>query len=158
MAKPSALDGSAHLPGGLSLIRVFRTFLQGWASLGKKTVNSWLDDRAPTMGAAIAFYTMFSLAPMLVIVIAVAGFIFGQEAAEGALFGEARQTGGSGQRGSRASDAQKREQHSIGNHRHPGRHWHLNRHGHRCIQRIAGGSEHDLESPGDRQPRGRALP
>jgi len=88
MAKPSALDGSAHLPGGLSLIRVFRTFLQGWASLGNKTVNSWLDDRAPTMGAAIAFYTMFSLAPMLVIVIAVAGFIFGQEAAEGALFGE----------------------------------------------------------------------
>jgi uncharacterized BrkB/YihY/UPF0761 family membrane protein len=41
-----------------------------------------------TIGAAIAFYTMFSLAPMLVIVIAVAGFVFGQEAAEGALFGE----------------------------------------------------------------------
>jgi membrane protein len=40
------------------------------------------------MGAAIAFYTVFSLAPMLVIVIAVAGFVFGQEAAEGALFGE----------------------------------------------------------------------
>src|SRR6201998_400990 len=60
------------------------------ASLGTKTVYSWLDDRAPTIGAAIAFYTMFSLAPMLVIVIAVAGFVFvfGQEAAEGALFGE----------------------------------------------------------------------
>jgi membrane protein len=40
------------------------------------------------IGAAIAFYTMFSLAPMLVIVIAIAGFVFGQEAAEGALFGE----------------------------------------------------------------------
>jgi membrane protein len=40
------------------------------------------------MGAAIAFYTMFSLAPVLVIVIAVAGFVFGREAAEGALFGE----------------------------------------------------------------------
>jgi membrane protein len=61
---------------------------QGWARLGEKTVYSWLDDRAPTIGAAIAFYTMFSLAPMLVIVIAVAGFVFGQEAAEGALFGE----------------------------------------------------------------------
>src|SRR5215469_5092786 len=47
-----------------------------------------LDDRAPTIGAAIAFYTMFSLAPMLVIVIAVAGFVFSREAAEGALFGE----------------------------------------------------------------------
>ena len=40
------------------------------------------------MGAAIAFYTMFSLAPMLVIVVAVAGFVFGREAAEGALFGD----------------------------------------------------------------------
>ena len=63
MAKPSALDGSAHLPGGLSLIRVFRTFLQGWASLGKKTVNSWLDDRAPTMGAAIANWACSFPAP-----------------------------------------------------------------------------------------------
>jgi membrane protein len=67
---------------------IFPTFLPGWFSLGKKTVYSWLDDRAPTIGAAIAFYTMFSLAPMLVIVIAVAGFVFGREAAEGALFGE----------------------------------------------------------------------
>jgi membrane protein len=34
--------------------------------LCKKAVYSWLDDRAPTMGAAIAYYTVFSLAPMLV--------------------------------------------------------------------------------------------
>jgi membrane protein len=40
------------------------------------------------MGAAIAFYTVFSLAPMLVIVIAVAGLVFGREAAEGALFSD----------------------------------------------------------------------
>jgi membrane protein len=40
------------------------------------------------MGAAIAYYTVFSLAPMLVMVIAVAGLAFGQKAAEGALFGE----------------------------------------------------------------------
>ncbi|HEY4860310.1 MAG TPA: YihY/virulence factor BrkB family protein, partial [Xanthobacteraceae bacterium] len=46
------------------------------------------DDRAPTMGAAIAYYTVFSLAPILVMVIAVAGLAFGQQAAEGALFGE----------------------------------------------------------------------
>ena len=42
------------------------------------------------MGAAIAYYTVFSLAPMLVMVIAVAGLAFGREAAEGALFGELR--------------------------------------------------------------------
>jgi membrane protein len=67
---------------------LYQPVLQGWVSLGKKAVYSWLDDRAPTMGAAIAFYTVFSLAPMLVMVIAVAGLAFGQQAAEGALFGE----------------------------------------------------------------------
>ena len=42
----------------------------------------------PTMGAAIVYYTVFSLAPMLVMVIAIAGLAFGQKAAEGALFDE----------------------------------------------------------------------
>src|SRR6516225_6119769 len=82
------LGGSARLSAALWFSEIYRTFLQRWASLAKTTVYSWLDDRAPTIGAAIAFYTMFSLAPMLVIVIAVAGFVFGQDAAEGALFGE----------------------------------------------------------------------
>jgi membrane protein len=74
-------------PGG-SPMRIYPVWLQGWVSMCTKAVYAWLDDRAPTMGAAIAFYMVFSLAPMLVIVIAVAGFVFGQEAAEGALFGE----------------------------------------------------------------------
>jgi membrane protein len=42
----------------------------------------------PLWGAAIAYYTVFSLAPMLVMVIAIAGLAFGQKAAEGALFDE----------------------------------------------------------------------
>ena len=74
-------------PGG-SPMRIFPTWLRGWLSLCEKAVYKWLDDRAPTMGAAIAYYTVFSLAPMLVMVIAVAGLAFGQKAAEGALFGE----------------------------------------------------------------------
>jgi membrane protein len=76
------------LASGRSLVRICPMWLQGWVSLCKKAVYSWLDDRAPTMGAAIAYYTVFSLAPMLVMVIAVAGLAFGQQAAEGALFGE----------------------------------------------------------------------
>src|SRR5262249_55110161 len=87
-AQPPLTDGSTRLPDALWLIGHLQTFLQRWVSLGRITIYSWLDDRAPTIGAAIAFYTMFSLAPMLVIVIAVAAFVFGQEAAEGALFGE----------------------------------------------------------------------
>jgi len=69
-------------------MRIYPVWLQRWVSLCQKAVSSWLDDRAPTMGAAIAYYTVFSLAPMLVMVIAVAGLAFGRQAAEGALFGE----------------------------------------------------------------------
>ncbi len=71
-----------------SLMRICPPWLRGWLSLCEKAVYKWFDDRAPTMGAAIAYYTVFSLAPMLVMVIAVAGLAFGQKAAEGALFGE----------------------------------------------------------------------
>jgi membrane protein len=74
-------------PAG-SPMRICPTWLRGWLSLCEKAVYKWFDDRAPTMGAAIAYYTVFSLAPMLVMVIAVAGLAFGQKAAEGALFGE----------------------------------------------------------------------
>ena len=57
-------------------------------SLIQKTIVAWLDDFAPSMGAAIAYYTVFSLAPLLVIVIAVAGAIFGHEAVTGQITGQ----------------------------------------------------------------------
>ncbi|MEO5702537.1 MAG: YihY/virulence factor BrkB family protein [Gammaproteobacteria bacterium] len=43
------------------------------------TFNSWLDDKAPRMAAALAFYMIFSIAPLLIIVIAIAGIAFGQD-------------------------------------------------------------------------------
>ena len=76
------------LAPGRILVRICPARLHGWVSLCNTAIYSWLDDRAPTMGAAIAYYTVFSLAPMLVMVIAVAGLAFGQQAAEGALFEE----------------------------------------------------------------------
>ncbi|HUH85847.1 MAG TPA: YihY/virulence factor BrkB family protein [Stellaceae bacterium] len=54
--------------------------------LFRAATMSWLGDRAPSMGAAIAYYTVFSLAPVLILVIAVAGLVYGKRAAEGALF------------------------------------------------------------------------
>ena len=54
--------------------------------LCKKAVTSWLDDYAPSMGAALAYYTVFSIAPLLLIVISVAGLAFGEAAARGAIF------------------------------------------------------------------------
>jgi len=56
--------------------------------LGKKAVSAWLDDFAPSMGAAISYYTVFSLAPLLVIVIAIAGAVFGREAVMGQITGQ----------------------------------------------------------------------
>ncbi|CAN7707189.1 YihY/virulence factor BrkB family protein [Variovorax sp. LjRoot84] len=53
--------------------------------LCRKAVVAWVDDYAPSMGAAISYYTIFSLAPLLVIVIAIAGALFGREAAQGQI-------------------------------------------------------------------------
>lgn len=56
--------------------------------LCKKAVQAWSDDYAPSMGAAISYYTMFSIAPLLLIVIAVAGYLFGEEAVRGEIVGQ----------------------------------------------------------------------
>lgn len=61
------------------------TLLQQAWSLTRDAVAAWIEDFAPSMGAALAYYTIFSLAPMLIIVIAIAGFFFGQDAAQGAI-------------------------------------------------------------------------
>ncbi len=50
-----------------------------------RAAKAWSDDYAPSMGAAISYYTVFSLAPLLVIVIAVAGAVFGREAVQGQI-------------------------------------------------------------------------
>ena len=52
-------------------------------ALLKDSCSAWVDDNAPSMGAALAFYTVFSLAPVLIVAISVAGLAFGQKAAEG---------------------------------------------------------------------------
>lgn len=51
-------------------------------------VTEWFEHRGASKGAALAFYTLFSIAPILVLVIAVAGFFYGAEAAQGQLLSE----------------------------------------------------------------------
>ncbi|HEX2875459.1 MAG TPA: YihY/virulence factor BrkB family protein [Polyangiaceae bacterium] len=58
-----------------------------WATV-KETVNDWLDDGATSLAAALAYYSLLSLAPLLVISVAVAGLFFGQDAARGRVAGE----------------------------------------------------------------------
>ena len=66
----------------------------------KEAAFSWVGDYAPSMGAALSYYTLFSIAPLIVIVIAVAGAVFGDEAARGALFEQLR--GLTGEQGAKA--------------------------------------------------------
>ena len=56
----------------------------------KEAAWDWMEDQAPTLGAALAFYTVFSLAPLLVITISIAGLVLGQEAAQGQIFDQLR--------------------------------------------------------------------
>ena len=60
---------------------------QVW-NLCKAAATSWIDDFAPSMGAALAYYTLFSVAPLLLIVISVAGLVFGRDAAHGEIFAQ----------------------------------------------------------------------
>ena len=65
-----------HLPPEVKTLR----------SVAVCTVTEWMEHNASSKGAALAFYTLFSIAPILVLVIAIAGAVYGQEAAQGELF------------------------------------------------------------------------
>ena len=58
-----------------------------WALL-KDTVTGFIDDSALSRGASIAYYTLFSIAPVLLIIVAIAGLVFGRDAAQGAIVGQ----------------------------------------------------------------------
>ena len=60
-------------------------FKQIW-EFTRDLVNAYIEDDGFTKGAALAYYTTFSIAPIVIIVIAVAGFIFGEEAVRGELY------------------------------------------------------------------------
>jgi membrane protein len=57
-----------------------------WVRLAKKSVAGWMEDEAPSKGAAIAYYAMFSMAPLLFLIISIAGLFFGADAVRGVVF------------------------------------------------------------------------
>lgn len=59
-----------------------------WFLMLRKTVVGWMADDAPSKGAAIAYYAMFSMPALLFIMIAVAGLFFGVDAVRGAVFAQ----------------------------------------------------------------------
>jgi len=63
---------------------------RGLWELAKTTWAEFNEDKVPRLGAALAYYTIFSLAPLLIIVIAIAGLVFGQSQTQEALLGQIR--------------------------------------------------------------------
>src|SRR5689334_16367864 len=68
----------------------------GVMTLAKSSVSRFLDDDCMTMAAALAYYTIFSIAPLLLIVIAIAGVAFGREAVQHEITGQVRALIGEG--------------------------------------------------------------
>jgi hypothetical protein len=59
-------------------------------SLLRAAFADWMEDRAPTLGAALAYYTALSIAPLLLVAIGIAGVVFGEDAARGQIVGQLR--------------------------------------------------------------------
>jgi membrane protein len=70
--------------GDLKALRII-VILKGIKDLIVATFKNWVDDDIPLHGAALAFYTIFSLAPLLIIIIALSAVFFGEQAAAGQI-------------------------------------------------------------------------
>jgi len=77
------MGGSTPLLPILALPRMFR-----------QASSEWINDNAPRLGASVAFYTLLSLAPLIVLAVAAAAVVYGQEAAQGRLAAEIRGAAG----------------------------------------------------------------
>jgi membrane protein len=60
-------------------------------SLTKQTFSEWWEDNVSRLSAALAYYTVFAIAPLLVIAIAITGFVFGRDAAQGVVYDQSKQ-------------------------------------------------------------------
>jgi membrane protein len=62
--------------------------MKQWLLLVRDAVAAWNRDSAPSKGAALSYYTIFSIAPLLFIAISVAGLLFGPDAVQGAVLAQ----------------------------------------------------------------------
>jgi membrane protein len=63
------------------------TLLRGkWPRMTKDALSAWWNDQAPSKGAALAYYSMFSIAPLLFLIISIAGLVYGPDAVRGMVF------------------------------------------------------------------------
>lgn len=74
----------------IHLAKILPDWLKCLSKVLLESLVSWIDHRATSKGAALAFYTLFSLTPILILVIAVAGYFFGVQAAQGQIISQIR--------------------------------------------------------------------
>src|SRR5678815_5523668 len=74
-------DGNRNRSVTRRIVSRSKAFATGWWPLAKQTLVDWWEDKAPRLGAALAFYTVLSLAPLLVIVTPILGALLGDTAA-----------------------------------------------------------------------------
>jgi membrane protein len=92
--KPDVPCGGGKRRGTWSRLRSLGKPTAAWTLL-KSAISECLRDNIQRMSAALAYYTIFSLAPLLVIAIAIAGLVFGERAAQGEIIAELRDLLGS---------------------------------------------------------------
>jgi len=68
------------------------TFFAHWRGVFVGAAKQWIADHAPTLGSSLAYYTLFSLVPLLLFAITIVGMVFGSEGARAGVLGELRQT------------------------------------------------------------------
>ena len=88
--KPDATDAepSTNAPSRPRFEQTSASWIGRQWQIFLAAANAWMDDYAPSMGAALSYYALFSLAPLLVLIIAIAGMVFGQDAAQGAIIAQ----------------------------------------------------------------------
>jgi membrane protein len=73
---------------GMGQFAINEQRVSGMYAVLRDSANAWFDQRASSKGAALAFYTLFSMTPILLLAVVVAGYFFGAEAAQGEIIAQ----------------------------------------------------------------------
>jgi len=85
------MSSTARSPGGaVPRTRAPRSRIHDVVRIVTKSVLAWFDHNASSLGAALAFYTIFSVAPILIIAVAIAGYVFGADVAQTEVLSQLR--------------------------------------------------------------------
>ncbi|MEM9301116.1 MAG: YihY/virulence factor BrkB family protein [Pseudomonadota bacterium] len=68
------------------------SWIRYWWRVARRTLSIWLDINAFAQAASLAFFTLFSIAPVVIVIVSIIGFFFGEQAAEGQIVGQLERT------------------------------------------------------------------